>query len=54
MAGERGYNPARRVAERRRHVLIVTAGHLPAAVISPANRHDSHDGVMLLRGSRRP
>ena len=51
--GERGYDPARRVVGRKRHALTDTDGRLLLATVSPANMHDSHGGVALLRASRR-
>src|SRR4051812_39424286 len=51
--GERGYDPARRVVGRKRHALTDTDGRLLVAAVSPANLHDSHGGVALLRASRR-
>ena len=53
VAGERGYDPARRVVGRKRHLLIDTDGRLLLAAVSPASLHDSHGGVALLRASRR-
>jgi transposase len=50
--GERGYDPARRVVGRKRHALTDTDGRLLIAAISPADLHDSHGGVALLRASR--
>jgi transposase len=50
--GKRGYDPARRVVGRKRHALTDTDGRLLVAAISPADLHDSHGGVALLRASR--
>ena len=50
--GQCGYDPARRVVGRNRHALTDTDGRLPIAAVSPANLHDSHGGVALLRASR--
>ena len=50
--GERGYDPARRVVGRKRHALTDTDGRLLIAAVSPADLHDSHGGVALLRASR--
>lgn len=50
--GRRGYDPARRVVGRKRHALTDTDGRLLLAAVSPANLHDSHGGVALLRASR--
>ncbi len=52
MAGVRGYDPARRVVGRKRHALTDTDGRLLVAAVSPADLHDSHGGVALLRASR--
>ena len=54
VAGQRGYDPARRVVGRKRHALTDTDGRLLVAAVSPANLHDSHGGTALLRASRRP
>jgi transposase len=54
VAGWRGFDPARRVVGRKRHALTDTDGRLLLAAVSPANLHDSHGGVALLRASRRP
>ncbi|MDN3627998.1 IS5 family transposase [Methylobacterium isbiliense] len=50
--GKRGYDPARRVVGRKRHALTDTDGRLLVAAVSPADLHDSHGGVALLRASR--
>ena len=52
--GTTGYDPARRVVGRKRHVLTDTDGRLLLATVSPADLHDSHAGVALLKASRRP
>ena len=52
--GRRGYDPARRVVGRKRHLLTAPPGRLQLAAVSPADLHDSHGGVALLRSSRRP
>ena len=54
VAGVRGYDPARRVVGRKRHLLTDTDGRLLLAAISRADLHDSHGGAALLRASRRP
>ena len=54
VAGERGFDPARRVVGRKRHLLTDTDGRVLLAAISRADLHDSHGGVALLRASRRP
>jgi transposase len=53
VAGERGFDPARRVVGRKRHLLTDTDGRVLLAAISQADLHDSHGGVALLRASRR-
>ncbi len=53
VAGRRGYNAAKRVVRRKRHVLVDTNGRLLLAAVSPAHLHDSHGGIALLRTSRR-
>jgi transposase len=52
MAGKRGYDPARRVVGRKRHALTDTDGRLLVAAVSPADLHDSHGAIALLRVSR--
>lgn len=54
VAGRRGYDAARRVVGRKRHALVDTDGRLLLAAVSPADLHDSHGGIALLRISRRP
>ena len=54
VAGERGFDPARRVVGRKRHALTDTDGRLLLAAISRADLHDSYGGVALLQASRRP
>lgn len=54
VAGRRGYDAAKRVVGRKRHALVDTDGRLLLAAVSPADMHDSHGGVALLRTSRRP
>lgn len=54
VAGRRGYDTAKRVVGRKRHALVDTDGRLLLAAISPADLHDSHGGIALLRTSRRP
>lgn len=53
-AGRRGYDAAKRVVGRKRHALVDTDGRLLFAAVSPADLHDSHGGIALLRASRRP
>ena len=54
VAGRRGFDAAKRVVGRKRHALVDTDGRLLLAAVSPADLHDSHGGVALLRASRRP
>ena len=54
VAGGRGFDPARRVVGRKRHLMTDTDGRVLLAAISRADLHDSHGGVALLRASRRP
>ena len=53
VGGARGYDPARRVVGRKRHVMVDTDGRLLVAGISTANLHDSYGGIALLGASRR-
>ncbi len=50
--GVRGYDAAKRVVGRKRHALTDTDGRLLMAAVSPADLHDNHGGVALLRASR--
>lgn len=52
VAGKRGYDPARRVVGRKRHALKDTDGRPLLVGVSPANLHDSHGAIALLRASR--
>lgn len=52
--GARGYDAAKRIVGRKRHVLVDTDGRLLLAAVSPASLHDSHGGIALLQTSRRP
>lgn len=54
VTGVRGFDPARRVVGRKRHVLVDTDGRLLLAAVLPASLHDIHGGIALLRASRRP
>jgi transposase len=54
VAGERGFDPARRVVGRKRHLLTNTDGRVLLVAISRADLHNSHGGVALLKASRRP
>jgi transposase len=54
VAGRRGYDAAKRVVGRKRHALVDTDGRLLLAAVSPADLHDSHGGMALLRISRCP
>lgn len=49
MAGERGYDPARRAVGRKHHALIDTEGRLLVAGVSISDLHDSHGRIALLR-----
>lgn len=53
VAGPRGYDPGKRVAGRKRVLLVDTGGRLLVAGAAPANRHDTRLGAALLRASRR-
>ena len=52
VAGQRGYDPARRVVGRKRNAMVDTDGRLLEASVAPASQHDSHGGIGLLRASR--
>nr|WP_270934378.1 transposase [Roseomonas sp. MO-31] len=53
VAGRRGY-AAKRVVRRKRHAPVDTDGRLLLVAVSPADLHDSHGGIALLRTSRLP
>jgi transposase len=50
--GPRGYDAAKKVNGRKRHILTDTAGHLVAALVHPADVQD-RDGAVPLLGSVR-
>ena len=52
VAGQRGYDPARRVVGRKRHVLVDTDGYLLGVCVSRPPLHDNPGGITLLRASR--
>ena len=54
VAGKRGFDPARRVVGRKRHMLTDTDGRLLMTTVAPANLHNSHGGAALLKASPRP
>jgi len=45
--GERGYDAGKKVAGRKRHILVDTAGHLLEVVVHPASLQD-RDGAKLV------
>src|SRR3954466_1774079 len=53
MAGEHGFDPARRVVGCKRRRLTNTDEGPLLAAISSADLHDSHSAVALLQASRR-
>jgi putative transposase len=50
--GPRGYDAAKRVHGRKRHVVTDTQGFVLAAQVHPANIQDPHGAVPLLRSLR--
>lgn len=54
VAGQRGYDAAKRMVGRKRNALVDTDGRLRLATVSPADLHDSHGGIALLQTSHRP
>ena len=54
MAGQRGYDAAKKVVGRKRHAMVDTDGRLLLNTASIASVHDSHGAVALLPASRRP
>lgn len=47
--GPRGFDPAKRVKGRKRHIVTDTEGSLLALLVHPANVQDNHGAVPLLR-----
>jgi putative transposase len=47
--GPRGFDPAKRVKGRKRHIVTDTEGSLIALLVHPANIQDNHGAVPLLR-----
>lgn len=47
--GPRGFDPAKRVTGRKRHVVTDTAGSLLAVLVHAANIQDNHGAVPLLK-----
>ena len=52
VAGERGYDPARRGVGHKRHALTDTDGRLLVAAVSPVDLHDSQGAIALRHASR--
>ena len=54
--GPRGFDPAKRIKGRKRHIVTDTEGSLIALLVHPANIQDNHGAVPLLRwlGGRFP
>ena len=51
--GPRGFDAAKRVKGRKRHIVTDTQGLLLAVLVHPANVQDCHGAVPLLRSLRR-
>jgi putative transposase len=47
--GPRGFDPAKRVNGRKRHIVTDTEGSLLALLVHPANIQDNHGAVPLLK-----
>src|SRR5260370_26091832 len=52
--GPRGFDAAKRVKGRKRHIVTDTAGSLLAVLVHPANIQDNHAAVPLLRSRVQP
>jgi transposase len=52
--GTKGYDGGKKLTGLKRHILVDVGGRLLAACVTPADMHDSHAAVALLRASRRP
>jgi putative transposase len=50
--GPRGFDPAKRIKGRKRHIVTDTDGSLLALLVQPANVQDNHGAVPLLTGLR--
>lgn len=48
--GPRGYDGAKKVSGRKRHILVDTEGNLLKARVHPADIHDRHGAELLLIG----
>lgn len=46
--GERGFDGAKKLAGRKRHILVATQGFLLAVVVHPANTPDCEGGKFVL------
>jgi putative transposase len=51
--GPRGFDPAKKVKGRKRHVVTDTEGSLLEVLVQPANVQDNHGAVPLLRTVRK-
>jgi putative transposase len=51
--GPRGFDMAKKVKGRKRHIVTDTEGSLLALMVQPANLQDNHGAVPLLRSLRR-
>jgi putative transposase len=51
--GPRGFDPAKKVKGRKRHIVTDTEGSLLEVLVQPANVQDNHGAVPLLRMVRR-
>lgn len=50
--GPRGFDMAKKVKGRKRHIITDTSGFLLAVRVHPANVQDNHGAVVLLRSAR--
>jgi putative transposase len=48
--GPRGYDGGKKIAGRKRHVLVDTQGNLLKAKVHPADIHDRRGAELLLNG----
>jgi putative transposase len=51
--GPRGYDPAKRIKGRKRHLVTDTEGSLLVVQVHPADIQDNHGAVPLLKAARR-
>ena len=51
MGGRRGFDGAKKVAGRKRHLLVATEGTLLVVIVHPATGHDRDGGRLVLEAA---